>query len=74
MSATECVILDILMKCASFLVISIDAFDMWTSDVGYFDEMCLVLISMRDPEFLMIILTCGLVLIHFYLLCIIYVR
>lgn len=30
MSATECVILDILMKCASLLVISIDAFDMWT--------------------------------------------
>ena len=46
MSATECVILDILMKCASLLVISIDAFDMWTSDLGYFDEMCLVLISM----------------------------
>ena len=46
MSATECVILDILMKCASLLVISIDAFDMWTSDVGYFDEMCLVLISL----------------------------
>ena len=45
MSATECVMLD-KMNCASLLVISIDAFDMWTSDIGYFDEMCLVLISL----------------------------